>query len=286
MTHVSLFSGIGGIDLAAEWAGFTTIVQVEADPWRRQVLSARFPGVRQHDDVRTFPDRDYGPVVLVSGGFPCQPFSCAGKRRGQDDRRNLWPEMARVIRQLKPAWVLAENTAGAIQLVLDRALADLEEAGYACAAVVLPALAVGAWHERQRLFILAHASSQRRPPEGDGRKPNLAHIASKKQHIRQSQDQRVARPATDTAESGSALLQQRPAEAPGAWRDEPRAAEWWETEHGVVRVVHGLPRWLDRHRRRRVAALGDSCVPEQVYPILQAITMSEGGPAEASGRRE
>ena len=302
MRHVSLFTGIGGIDLAAEWAGFTTIAQVECDPYCLAVLAKHWPDVPRCDDIRRFPDRDYGAVTLVSGGFPCQPFSCAGKRRGQEDHRNLWPEMARVIRQLKPAWVCAENTAGAVHLVLDRALADLEEAGYSATALVLPALAVGAWHERQRLFILAHLSKQRRPGKGDRRQQILADFPREAQPICPGSDGGVAQSASDSEgwrregrevsarsrpegeraadvmrdsadapEAGSALLQLCPAEAESAWRNEPRAREWWETERGLVRVVYGLPRWLDRHRRRRVAALGNSCIPVQVYPILQAI---------------
>lgn len=341
MTHVSLFSGIGGIDLAAEWAGFRTIAQVESDLWRKQVLAARFTGVKRFTDIRTFPGSTrFGAITLVSGGFPCQPFSCAGKRRGQDDHRNLWPEMARVIRALKPAWVVAENTAGAIQLVLDRALADLEEAGYSWTALVLPALAVAAWHERQRLFIVAHLDGERRPPKGDGRQSRLVHIAGTAQSFRQGTDRKLAQSATDvesgrqqgrrlsagpwsegegatdvvrpaadsdkkyghtgrhgagpvlgnrpeeadlpgsevaihSLEPGSTQLCGSPAEPESAWRNEPRAREWWETECGLVRVVYGLPRWLDRHCRRRVAALGDSCIPAQVYPILQAIAEIE-----------
>jgi site-specific DNA-cytosine methylase len=214
--------------------------------------------------------------------------------------------MARVIRALKPAWVLAENTAGAIHLVLDRALADLEEAGYSWAAVVLPALAVAAWHERQRLFIMAHLDGERRPPEGDGGQSRLAYIAGTAQPFRQGTDRRMARSASDPEggrrEGGEVSTRSRPegeraadvvrdsadatepgstqlcggeAETESAWRNEPCARQWWEAERGLVRVVHGLPRWLDRHRRRRVAALGDSCVPAQVYPILAAIAEVE-----------
>ena len=309
MTHVSLFSGIGGIDLAAEWAGFTTIAQVESDPWRRQVLAARFAGAKRFTDIRTFPGSTrFGAITLVSGGFPCQPFSCAGKRRGQDDHRNLWPEMARVIRALKPDWVVAENTAGAIQLVLDRALADLEEAGYSWTALVLPALAVSAWHERQRLFIVAHLDGERRPTERDGGESRLAHVASTAQPFCQGADREMARSAADVegrrqqrrhlpagprsegqrapdivrdpadlAQTGSEEFRRSSVEVSPSWRIEPCAREWWETERGLVRVVHGLPRWLDRHRKRRVAALGDSCIPAQVYPILQAIAVAEAG---------
>lgn len=158
---LSLFSGIGGIDLAWEMAGGVIAGQVEIDPFCQQVLAKHWPDVKRVDDVRrvwgdTFDGGPNNPIDLVAGGFPCQPFSVAGARRGRDDDRFLWPEMLRVIQVYQPAWVLGENVAGFIGLALDDTLADLERAGYEARAFVLPAAAVGAPHKRERVFIVGH----------------------------------------------------------------------------------------------------------------------------------
>ena len=155
VTHVSLFTGIGGIDIAAEQAGFRTVAQVERDPYCLKILEKHWPGVHRVSEIRDFPDQDYGAVTLVSGGFPCQPFSAAGKRRGAEDDRYLWPQMLRVVQELRPTWVLGENVTGFVGMGLDDALADLEGAGYSCRAFLLPACSVGALHQRERVFIVA-----------------------------------------------------------------------------------------------------------------------------------
>lgn len=110
LTHLSLFSGIGGLDLAAEWAGFENIFQVEIDDFCQEKLTKNFPHVTKYKDIFEFDGTQYnGKIDVVSGGFPCQPFSQAGKRRGKEDDRYLWPEMYRVIQEIKPTYVLAEN---------------------------------------------------------------------------------------------------------------------------------------------------------------------------------
>lgn len=161
LTHVSLFSGIGGIDLAAEWAGFTSVLQVEKDEFCRRVLEKHWPGVARIDDIRNVSADtvrrfcDITPT-LVSGGFPCQPFSSAGLKRGASDDRFLWPEMLRVIHELKPTWVVGENVSGFVNMELDTALTDLEHEGYSARAFLLPACGVDAPHQRFRCFIIAH----------------------------------------------------------------------------------------------------------------------------------
>jgi DNA (cytosine-5)-methyltransferase 1 len=156
LNHISLFSGIGGIDLAAHWAGFQTIQLVERDPFCQKVLQKNFPGVPIHGDITTFDATGFrGRTHLVSGGFPCQPFSHAGKRRGKEDDRHLWPEMLRVIAEAQPTFVLGENVAGFVNLALDDCLFDLEAQGYEAWAFVLPACAVTALHRRDRCFIVA-----------------------------------------------------------------------------------------------------------------------------------
>jgi len=160
--HVSLFSGIGGLDLAAEWAGFKTVLFVERDPYAQRVLSKHWPKVPIIDDIRKVHNESAkGPIHLLSGGFPCQPFSHAGKRRGTEDDRYLWPEMFRVIHELAPKWVVAENVPGLLSIdggmVFETVCLDLEGEGYEILPLVYPAAGVGANHKRDRVFIVAHS---------------------------------------------------------------------------------------------------------------------------------
>lgn len=165
LTHFSLFSGIGGLDLAAEWAGFRTIGQVEKDDYANKILGKYWPDVPRWEDIKDVSIHtvreagiEHAPTVL-SGGFPCQPFSCAGIQKGTRDDRYLWPEMLRVVQELRPAWVVGENVAGIINMALDDVCSDLESAGYSCRAFVIPAAGVGAPHMRDRVFIVAHSGS-------------------------------------------------------------------------------------------------------------------------------
>lgn len=163
LTHLSLFSGIGGLDIAAEMAGMVTVGQCEWADYPTRVLERHWPDVPRWRDIRTLTGDDFyertglRTVDVVSGGFPCQPFSVAGKRRGAEDDRYLWPEMLRVIRELRPRWVVGENVAGIINMALDTVLADLEGEGYATGTLVLPACGVDAPHRRYRVAIVGYA---------------------------------------------------------------------------------------------------------------------------------
>lgn len=161
MTHASLFSGIGGFDLAAEWAGWTNAFNCEIDPFCRKVLKYHFPDAEQYGDIRTtdftiWRDR----IDVLTGGFPCQPFSLAGKRKGTEDDRYLWPEMLRVIRTVRPRWVVGENVFGIVNwsegMVFDKVCSDLEAAGYEVQPYIIPACGVGAPHRRDRCWFVAH----------------------------------------------------------------------------------------------------------------------------------
>lgn len=166
--HVDLFSGIGGFALAASWAGYQTVQFVEIDRFCQQVLHKHWPEVNIHDDIRTFDGTSLaGTIDLLTGGFPCQPYSVAGKRAGESDDRALWPEMRRVIAEVRPRWVVGENVAGFVSMGLDDLLADLASLGYETGALVVPAAAVGAPHRRDRIWIVAHA--EREPVRADRR---------------------------------------------------------------------------------------------------------------------
>ena len=161
MTHASLFSGLGGFDLAAEWAGWTNMFNCEIDAFCRRVLKYHFPNAVQYEDIRTTDFTVWrGRIDVLTGGFPCQPFSVAGKRKGTDDDRYLWPEMLRAIREILPRWVVGENVRGFVNwsagMVLDTVFADLEALGYEVQPFILPACAVGAPHRRDRVWIVAH----------------------------------------------------------------------------------------------------------------------------------
>jgi DNA (cytosine-5)-methyltransferase 1 len=177
LTHLSLFTGIGGIDLAAEQAGFKTVGQCElakiknasgklVDNHAYKLLEKRFPDVPKFDDVTKLNKEAFNErtglrtVDLISGGYPCQPFSVAGKRGGEKDDRYFWAAMFRIIKELRPAFVLGENVAGHVSLGLDATLSDLESANYKARAFVIPACAVQAPHERSRVFIVAYDTAR------------------------------------------------------------------------------------------------------------------------------
>lgn len=162
-THLSLFTGIGGHDLAASWAGFTTVGQCEWAEYQTKVLQKHWPNVPRWGDIKTLNAENFyertglRTVDLVSGSPPCQPFSVAGKQRGKADDRYLWPEMYRIIREIQPAFVLLEEVTGFIPMALDTVLSDLESAEYASQSFVIPACGVNAPHQRYRLCVVAHA---------------------------------------------------------------------------------------------------------------------------------
>lgn len=158
MYVLDLFSGIGGFSLGLERAGMRTVGFCEINPYCRAVLAKHWPAVPCFEDIRSLDATGLarlGRIDLICGGFPCQPWSIAGKRKGHEDDRDLWPEMFRVIEQVRPAWIIGENVTGLIGLALDAVLADLESIGYTARPFVIPAAAVGAPHRRNRLWIVA-----------------------------------------------------------------------------------------------------------------------------------
>lgn len=298
-THLDLFSGIGGFALAAQACGYTTIGFCEKEPYAQQILKERFgaedsrihsnamlrngsselgqqqkelaekPGrirPRLHDNIFTLNGADYAGVDLLTGGFPCQPFSVTGKRRGAADDRALWPEMLRVISEAQPTWLIGENVAGIVTMELDNILSDLEGIGYAAWPLVIPACAVDAKHRRDRVWIVAHAP-QRQDHGRNGGSVDAATGCREGQHAAANArgedvahadgassqgDKRPKRGAQERADPGECCQ----------WRDE---GEWF-AESGMGRVAHGIPA-----RAHRLRGLGNAIVPQVALEIIQAI---------------
>ena len=309
LTHLSLFSGIGGLDLAAEMAGFRTVGQCEWADYPTKVLEKHWPDVPRWKDIRTLTGESFyertgmRTVDVISGGFPCQPFGVAGKRRGKEDDRYLWPEMLRVISELRAAWVVGENVAGIVNMALDQVYADLENEGYAVQALIIPACAVDAPHRRDRCAIVAHAESDGLQGERScgkqigGARPEKA------------QPERRCDVLSDTDNGSRSLRRERELSAVegsgGAWANhgggapEHGGGERRPAQPGLGGVADGISPWLDRgmsepgfwmkepdtpritHRKEnrvdRLKCLGNAVVPQQFYPIFQAIADIERG---------
>jgi DNA (cytosine-5)-methyltransferase 1 len=178
MTHASLFSGIGGFDLAAEWAGWQNLFHCEWNPFGQKVLKHHFPNSISYNDItKTDFTIHRGQVDILTGGFPCQPYSSAGKRLGKEDERHLWPEMLRTIREVQPRWVVGENVRGLTNwnggMVFDEVQSDLENQGYEVTPYLLPAAAVNAPHRRDRIWFVAYSESIRWNGRGSEHRENI-----------------------------------------------------------------------------------------------------------------
>lgn len=280
LTHLSVFSGIGGLDLAAEWVGFQTVGQCEWADYPTKILEKHWPDVPRWRDIRTLTKENLyertglRTVDVISGGFPCQPFSCAGKRGGEEDDRYLWPEMLRVIKEIRPAWVVGENVAGIVSMALDQVLSDLEDQGYETRAFVFPACAVDASHRRDRCAIVAHTESVGLQRER----------AAREQERRTRPSQKKLKGCCyvlSYAHDGGGALRRdgelSTAQGPGGIRSDYGGGtpeygcwEWWPAEPDVGRVAYGVP-----HRVDRLKCLGNAVVPQQFYPVFRAIADAE-----------
>lgn len=191
LTHGSLFSGIGGFDLAAEWMGWENVFHCEWNEFGQKILKHYWPDAASYNDItKTDFSIHRGKIDILTGGFPCQPYSMAGKRLGKEDDRHLWPEMLRAIREIQPKWVVGENVFGLINwnggLVFNEVQADLEAQGYEVQPYVLPACAVNAPHRRDRVWFVAHANrgADRRTPRQDAGKGREERV-SERNEVRQ-----------------------------------------------------------------------------------------------------
>jgi len=177
MKHISLFSGIGGFDLASEWMGWENIASCEINPFGNKILEYYWPDALHHNDVHTFTKQLLDEKVkdwktdelILTGGFPCQPYSTAGKRKGKNDERHLWPEMLRIIREITPRYIVGENVRGLVNwnggMVFDEVQSDLENSGYEVIPFLLPACGKNAPHRRDRIWFIAYS-------DGTGKRNN------------------------------------------------------------------------------------------------------------------
>lgn len=269
LTHLSLFSGIGGLDLAAEWAGFTTVGQCEFADYPTKVLEKHWPDVPRWRDIRTLTKESFyertglRTVDVISGGFPCQPFSVAGKQKGKGDDRYLWPEMLRVITELRPRCVAGENVPGIIKIAAGQVVKDLERAGYHVVVFNFEAAAVGAWHRRQRVFFtgladVADADGSGLQGSEQPETPDAAEDAGE-------QPSRV--PAGECSEAVyDAMCSGCAGDARWGKSQELADGRCWAAEPDVGRVAHGIPAMVDR-----LKCLGNAVVPQQAYPIFKAL---------------
>jgi DNA (cytosine-5)-methyltransferase 1 len=245
LRHLDLFSGIGGFALAARMiGGFETVAFCEIDRYAQKVLKKNFPGIPISSDILTLDSQDYAPVDLITGGYPCQPFSSAGKRNGENDHRHLWPEMLRCIERARPTWIVSENVIGHVTLGLDQVLSDLDTLGYTTQPLVIPACAVGAPHRRDRVWIIANAAGEHGAQHGEERSYEKQPSAS-----------------SDRA----------------ALRTHVRDYCWWAPEPRVRRVDDGVSCRVDRNH-----GLGNAIVPQVAAEILRAIRVIHDSVASAN----
>jgi DNA (cytosine-5)-methyltransferase 1 len=238
MTFGSLFAGIGGFDLGFERAGLVCQWQVEIDPWFRRVLAKHWPDVRRHDDVRTFPPDDGGDwrVDVICGGFPCQDISYVGKGAGiaEGTRSGLWSEIIRIVRVVRPRFLIVENVAALLDRGLGRVLGDLAACGFDAEWECLPAGAFGAVHCRDRVFLLARDTDRDHEREigtGPGQWAKTATLGS--------------------------LPGESPIRLPWQYSPGPGWRGHWSNEPAVGRVAHGVPSRVDRLR-----GLGNAVIPQ------------------------
>lgn len=289
LRHLDLFSGIGGFTLAAQWAGFETVAFAEIDPFCTQVLKKHWPKIKNFGDVRNVPKLD--SIDLMTGGFPCQPFSQAGKKKGNSDARYLWPEFYRLIMSMRPTWVVAENVNGIVDMELDNILDDLEVAGYETQSFIIPASAVQAPHRRERLWIVAHALRERCDFRFDCSNFGQLQIDWERDFKALQEKWKGFFPDTwqtfniqnwlglasysdgeqcNTQSADTVAVSKRPQWAfdLGKASESSPASCREENKPPIPGVDDGLPNIVDRNK-----SLGNAIVPQVVYPILKAIVM-------------
>ena len=291
MKHGSLFSGIGGFDLAAEWMGWDNVFHCEWMPFPRKVLHHYWPNAASYHDITTTDFTAHaGQIDILTGGFPCQPYSAAGKRKGKDDDRHLWPHMLRVIREVRPRWVVGENVFGLATwnggLVFEEVCAELEAEGYAVQPFILPAAAVNAPHRRDRVWFVAYAENS-----DDREQTGANHTDGSNERGRNSEVRiELARygDCGDAADASSTELQgiKQHGSFGGSWQAQRQSGQpvrsvctdWqnFPTQSPICGGDDGLPTELDgitfpKWRAESIKGYGNAIVPQVALQIFRAI---------------
>ena len=300
LSHLDLFSGIGGFSLGLESAGLVeTVAFCDFDDYCQKVLKKNFPGVPIYNDVKELnydklKTDGIDKIDIITGGYPCQPFSVAGHQKGEQDPRHVWPEMFRLIQELRPSWVIGENVAGHIKLGLDTVLENLESEGYSARTFSISASSIGANHKRERIWIVANSDEMQRQflrgqeseqtqttfersSERSGASSPMANSESIGSHGRKDREHIEQRNTERKARGESSYVSYTDYERlEGLWekhklREGKREEQiswngWWEIEPDVGRVAHGVPKSMDR-----LKCLGNSVVPRIPYLIGLAI---------------
>lgn len=275
MRHGSLFSGIGGFDLAAEWMEWENVFHCEWNEFGQKILNHYWPHAKSYGDITKTDFTEWnGKVDIVSGGFPCQPYSEAGKRKGKEDDRHLWPEMLRAIREIQPRWVIGENVPGLLNwqwgVVLDEIKADLEATGFEVfPPLVLPACSKNAPHRRDRLWIVAHTKSNLSNNEYTNGKYNPQTVSEERlnEHFftPNTNNDRLQRCEVigNIERKGEERNEQLTGFFQPAW-------EIFPTQPPVCGGNDGIPNRVDR-----IKALGNAIVPQVAFEIFKAIEQYE-----------
>jgi DNA (cytosine-5)-methyltransferase 1 len=259
LTFGSLFTGIGGIDLGLERAGMQCRWQSEIDPYASRVLAKHWPDIPNLGDVTKIDWRNVERTDVVAGGYPCQPFSVAGRRDGDDDSRHLWPYFRNAICVLRPRYALLENVSGHLSLGFGHVLADLAALGYDCRWDCIPAASVGAPHLRDRVFVIARDTrTEQRRPMADSDNTGSRDALRTRWHAPWHGSPHVAH----TERIGAQI----PAARRHTTVTQPKRNTWWKTEPDVGRMADGIPRRLDRLR-----GLGNAVVPQVAEHVARII---------------
>jgi DNA (cytosine-5)-methyltransferase 1 len=288
---LDLFSGIGGFSLGMETTNrIKTIAFVEKDKFCQKVLNKNFKNIPIEEDIRNVKGSNY-TADIVSGGFPCQPFSVAGKRKGKDDDRYLWDETIRVVAETKPKWFVGENVEGIINIsngtVLQQIQQDLEKEGFQVQCLVIPASGVGAWHQRKRVWIIgcnvSNSNSNRNTNEIERSNREKEKVQREHRQKDSSTWKFIRTNSNDVPNTNSKGLQgcslptelEREQRQVITKRDTEKQQTWWEAQSSLCGVPDGISYELDKDRTNRIKALGNSIVPLIAYEIGKAIISAE-----------
>jgi DNA (cytosine-5)-methyltransferase 1 len=280
--HGSLFSGIGGFDLAAQWMGWENAFHCEIAEFPRKVLNHYWPNALSYENIKETDFTEWrGKIDVISGGFPCQPYSLAGKRLGKEDDRHLWPEMLRCIREIKPRWVVGENVFGLVNwngaLVFDEVQSDLEAEGYEVQAYILPACGVNAPHRRDRVWFVAYRNIEQRKQGETGFQPEFVDGGKITPDPDSSRfplntcGKLTGISGQDATFKGSAACGIHA--AGNGWQKFPTQSPVCRRDDGLSSQLDGItfPKW----RNESIKAYGNAVVPQVVYQIFKAIEAYE-----------